>query len=355
MSVIDKPGSSRVIQPASDLRIMTCRVKGIEVRDASSTPDGSWTMSGYASVFDTDSVIHDGQYFQMVESIDPGAFDNALAAPGLLTHFNFGHDMNRVMASTAVPAGQVGSLGLRVDREKGLFFMARVDPADPDAQALAVKMRNGVVDGASFAFTIARKQLTTTDMEDGREQDYVRILEVGELYDVCACAQGAYPTASSDFAARSYGRSILGLGVKKRTDLNEPDPEDVGETFGTDLAEAIEALSDLIADGYDLSMTCDEASGMTVADMVSQCIGCLSDLLAPDAAGMAPMEPPVVNMNSRFGQPVEGGRRGQPVLGGREDVSPIVGGVPSPTRLALPRLRAAARSSRTLYPLKDSP
>ncbi len=347
MSVIDKPGSSRVIQPASDLRIMTCRVKGIEVRDASSTPDGSWTMSGYASVFDTDSVIYDGQYFRMVESVDPGAFDNALAAPGLLTHFNFGHDMNRVMASTAVPAGQVGSLGLRVDRDKGLFFMARVDPADPDAQALAVKMRSGVVDGASFAFTIARKELTTTDMEDGREQDYVRILEVGELYDVCACAQGAYPTASSEFAARSYGRTILGLGAKKRTDLNQPDPEDEGETFATDLAEAIEALSDLLADGYDLSMPADLDASTTVADEITECIGYLSSVLS--GAG-SQSEPPVVNMNSKFGQPpIGGGRRGQPGPGGREDVSPVMGGVPSP-QLQLARLRAKARTSRTLFP-----
>lgn len=211
MSVIEKPGVSREIQPASDLRIMTCRVKGIEVRDATGTPDGSWTMSGYAAVFDTDAVIYDGAYWQMVESIDPHAFDSVLASPDLLTHFNFGHDMNRVMAATDVPPG-IGNLALRADPMQGLFFLATVDPEDVDAQACAIKMRSGVIKGASFAFTIARKQLTTTDMEDGREQDYVRILEVGNLYDVCACAQGAYPTASSSFAARSYGARILGLG-----------------------------------------------------------------------------------------------------------------------------------------------
>lgn len=349
MSVIDKPGKSRVIQPASDLRIVTCRVKGIEVRDASGNPDGSWTMSGYASVFDTDSVIYDGAFFRMVESVDPGAFDKVLASPDLLTHFNFGHDMNRVMASTAVPAGQVGSLGLRVDRDQGLFFLARVDPADPDAQALAVKMRSGVVAGASFAFTIARKELTTTDMEDGREQDYVRILEIGELYDVCACPQGAYPTASSNLAARSYGAAILGIGGKKRTDLNEPDPEDEGETFGTDLAEAIEALSDLLADGYDLSMTADEDASTTVADEIAELIGYLSDLLT----GEAPSESPLVNMNGK-GQPASaGGRRDQPASGGREDVSPGLGGVPVSQRVELAKAKAKARTSRTLHPFRS--
>jgi HK97 family phage prohead protease len=275
MSTIEKPGESREILPEPDLRIVSCRVRGVEVRtdtrDAQGNADGAWTMSGYAAVFDTDAVLYDGAYFQMVESVDPGAFDRALAEADLLTHFNFGHDMNRAMASTAVPQGQVGSLSLRVDREQGLHFLARVDPADPDAQALAVKMRSGVINGASFAFTIARKQLTTTDMEDGREQDYVRILEVGELYDVCACAQGAYPTASSNFAARAYGAAMLGLNR---------------EPAGQPARESGEAVS--------------------------------------------------------------------PETGVREVVSPETGVGSESTRLALPRLRAAARSSRTLYPLKDS-
>src|SRR5258706_197495 len=164
MSVIEKPGESRELRPASDLRIMTCRITDIEVRDATGTGDGSWTMSGYAAVFDTDAVIYDGQYWQMVESVDPRALDNVLAEPDLLTHFNFRHDMNRAMAATDVPHGQLGSLMLRADSARGLYSRARVAPADPDAQALAVKMRNGVIKGASWAFTVKRKKLTTTDM-----------------------------------------------------------------------------------------------------------------------------------------------------------------------------------------------
>jgi HK97 family phage prohead protease len=215
MSTIETPGASRELQPADHLRIATCTIRSVEVRDASANGDGSWTMSGYAAVFDTDTVLYDGNYYQVIESIDPGAFTNALASPDLLTHFNFGHDQNRAMASTKVAPGQVGSLALQVDPQQGLYFLARVDPEDPDAQALAVKMRNGVIDGASFAFTIKRQQTTTIDMEDGREQDVIRILEVGDLYDVCACAQGAYREASSTFAARtarSYGAAILGIG-----------------------------------------------------------------------------------------------------------------------------------------------
>lgn len=210
MSATEKPDASRVPQHAQELRIASCSITDVQVRDASANGDGSWTMSGYAAVFDTETVLYDSHYFQVVESIDPDAFTNALASADLLTHFNFGHDMNRAMASTKVAPGQVGSLSLQVDPQRGLYFLARVDPEDPDAQALAVKMRAGVVDGASFAFTIARQQTTTTDMEDGREQDLVRILEVGQLFDVCACAQGAYPTASSNFAARAYGAAILG-------------------------------------------------------------------------------------------------------------------------------------------------
>lgn len=243
MSVIEKPDESRELLHAPELRIASCRITDVDVRDATGTDDGSWTMSGYAAVFNTETVLYDSNYFQVIESIDPNAFTNALAAPELLTHFNFGHDMNRAMASTQVPRGQMGSLTLQIDPQRGLHFLARVDPADPDAQALAVKMRNGVVAGASFAFTIARQQTTTTDLEDGREQDMVRILEVGELYDVCACAQGAYPTASSNFAARAYGAAILGQPARAGGQHDQPSGgrEDVSpETGGVSVSTLLE-------------------------------------------------------------------------------------------------------------------
>src|SRR5581483_223050 len=110
-------------------------------------------------------------------------------------HFNFGHDMNTSVAATNVS----GTGGLELgDDFHGLRFFARVDPADPDAQRMAAKMRNGVVRQASFAFTIESEELVeSTELDDGTLDQLWRITQVGHLYDVCACPQGAYPTTES--------------------------------------------------------------------------------------------------------------------------------------------------------------
>lgn len=197
-----------------EFRIATAPIRDVEFRDATGTPDGSWTISGYAAVFDQETTLMDGNFAVVKESIAPGAFTRVLGEQPLV-HLNFGHDMNRVVASTKVGADQIGGLRLAEDA-RGLYYMARVDKNDPDAQALAVKMQRGVVDQASFAFTIAREESTTTDLEDGRMQAAYRILEVKQLFDVCCAAQGAYPQTSSmlrSLAAQHTGQPAFGTFV----------------------------------------------------------------------------------------------------------------------------------------------
>jgi HK97 family phage prohead protease len=119
-------------------------------------------------------------------------------------HFNLGHDMNRAVAATNVAAGQPGSLQLSADAH-GLRYLAKVSKDDPDGVALATKMRDGVIAQASMAFVCARDQITETTTEDGPDVMLRRILEVGALYDVCACPQGVFSQTVSQLQQFSAG------------------------------------------------------------------------------------------------------------------------------------------------------
>jgi HK97 family phage prohead protease len=192
-----------------ELRYAVAPITNVEVRDTEGNGDGTWTMSGYAAVFDQPTTLYDGRFSKLTEDIDPAAFDEVLRSQGIRTssgvvHFNFGHDMNRAVAATDVPPGQPGWLDLRAD-EKGLYYLAKVSKDDPDGIAMAVKMRDGVLRQASFAFTIA--DATDSDRDVGGTMvSHRRINRVGRLYDVCATTQGAYPQTVSQL--RTYAAAL---------------------------------------------------------------------------------------------------------------------------------------------------
>lgn len=200
-----------------ELRYAIAPITAVEVRDPSGNFDDTYTMSGYAAVYDTTTTLLDSRFVRLTESIDSRAFDAVLRDQGMDTaagvvHFNFGHDMNRAVAATDVPAGEPGSLKLESHRS-GLYFEAKVPRDDPDGQAMAVKMRSGVLRQASFAFTIADGGATYEEAsqrdEDGELEpieEHRTITEIGHLYDVCATPQGAY--SSTEAGLRAYARGI---------------------------------------------------------------------------------------------------------------------------------------------------
>jgi HK97 family phage prohead protease len=173
-------------------------MRNLRVSDPSASGDGSWTISGYAATWDDTYTLYDGKFFRVSERVARTALDNVLArvqAGDELVHLNHGHDMTSAVASTEVTSG-IGSLRLSTD-EHGFAFVARVDAEDPDAVRMAVKMRRGIVQQSSWAFTIKDEELVTRDLPDGREEDIFTIQEVQSLYDVCVCAQGANPYTES--------------------------------------------------------------------------------------------------------------------------------------------------------------
>lgn len=173
-------------------------LRDVELRDATATGDGSWTISGYAAVYDTWTTIYEGRGWRLDEQIQKGAFTRVLSeAPDV--HLVINHDMSRAIARTGVTG--MGGLELTEDAI-GLRYFARVDPSDPDVISLGSKLRNGVVDQASFAFCVEVDELVTRT-EGDMEIDQRTIIEVDELYDVSVCAQGAYPTTTASLRARA--------------------------------------------------------------------------------------------------------------------------------------------------------
>jgi HK97 family phage prohead protease len=200
-----------------ELRYAVVPLTDCNFRDAQATGDGSWIIEGYAAVFDQRTTLYDGQFVRVSEEIAPGAFKSVLARDETLVHLNWVHNMESAVASTDAP-GPIGKLTLSED-ERGLKFEARVDREDPDAQRMAAKMRRGVASQASFAFLISSEESETRDLPDGRVEDHYRIIEVGDLFDVCVCPRGAYQQTTSSLRsyAAAIGRSPEGEGHPRRS------------------------------------------------------------------------------------------------------------------------------------------
>lgn len=202
-------GEKSATDEDTEFRYVVAPVTHIEVRDPTANPDDTWTMSGYAAVFNQSTVLYDGSFLRRSEEIAPGFFDPIFRDQALTrdapVHFNYGHDMMASVAATDVPSGQPGSLALRSDAH-GLHFLAKVPRDDPDGVRMAVKMRTGVLKQASFAFTIAEKETSTRDLDDGRVEERDRLTKAARLFDVCATPQGAYPQTVSQL--RSYAAAL---------------------------------------------------------------------------------------------------------------------------------------------------
>jgi len=267
-TMIDEKAGARSsgARPEGSLRLAVAPVRDVRVSDPTASGDGSYVVSGYAAVFDSDTVLYDGRWFRIREEIAAGAFSNVLsrlAAGEGLVHLNHGHDQTSVLAATNVTG--IGGLHLREDTN-GLYFEARVDAEDPDAVRLAHKMRRGIVAQASFAFTIAEETLTVSTLPDGREDEFYRVLEVGDLYDVCACAQGAYPQTSASIRALTL-RSMAG----KALDLAERGD---GKHARRNRRQAVERM---VADELAGALTPAGLSG--AAELVELARRCVDELL----------------------------------------------------------------------------
>lgn len=166
----------------------TASLENLKVaRAGDSGAGGEWTMRGHAAVFNRPS--HDMGGFRI--KIAPGAFTSVLDGnPDV--HLNREHDMRMVLART-----RNGSLDLRED-PMGLHAYARFAKI-PLAEETATLMSGGYIDQMSFACDYRTD--STTWVTDAAENTTMTIHEFSGLYDVCVCAQGAFPQTDASLMA----------------------------------------------------------------------------------------------------------------------------------------------------------
>lgn len=137
------------------------------------------TISGYAAVWNRMSEDLGG----FREVIAPGAFSRALER-GNTIKLLYDHDSAAALAST-----DNGTLEIRED-EVGLHVWARVDMEDPDVQRVAAKLRSGVVDQMSFAFSMDEDSDESWDYTAGVPVRTIR--SVSQLFEASIVAFPAY-------------------------------------------------------------------------------------------------------------------------------------------------------------------
>ena len=161
----------------------------VEARDAEEG-DGK-TVEGYAAVFNSDADL--GGF---VETIEPGAFDAALADPQLDVAALFNHDQNQILARNR---GGEGNLELWTD-DKGLKYRFQLGEQSY-AQDLAINLRMGLVNQSSFAFSIKEDDWST---RDGRD---FRTIKAVNLHDISPVVFPAYQEATASIRSQDQEQS----------------------------------------------------------------------------------------------------------------------------------------------------
>lgn len=162
-----------------DSRAVESRARPFDGAELRETSGGSTlTFTGYASVFDAPYQVND-LFGPFTETIKPGAFRNCLAQ-GADVPFKMNHE-GMTLART-----KSGTMDLAEDT-RGLHVEARLDPANPQVQALRSAMERGDIDEMSFAF------MTTEDeWDDAWAQRTIRGLDINKR-DVSVVNYGCNP------------------------------------------------------------------------------------------------------------------------------------------------------------------
>ena len=174
-----------------DRTVRQARSQATEFRVASDGEDKY--IEGYFAVFGSNYQLWEGS----TESVDPHAFDNALADD---IRCLIDHETRLVLGRNTS-----GSLELRVD-SRGLWGRVKINQADQDAMNLYARVERGDVTQCSFGFDIKNEDC------DFREDGTVHwtIMSV-KLYEVSIVTFPAYEDTSVSARKRDYEQ------IKKRS------------------------------------------------------------------------------------------------------------------------------------------
>ncbi len=165
-------------------------VEAVEMR---AKEDGAATISGYAAMFNKETVI--GGMWGFREQIAPGAFDSALKEDDVRALFN--HDPNQLLGRTTND-----TLKLSVDK-KGLRYHVEL-PDTAVARDVRTLIQRGDVTGSSFGFTVTDDSWDESDVKKGKLP--LRTIRSVSLFDVSPVTYPAYPQTS--VTARSKAQAV---------------------------------------------------------------------------------------------------------------------------------------------------
>jgi HK97 family phage prohead protease len=193
----------------------TFTIKNVEARQAD---DGTMRLSGYAAVFNDDSVP-----LPFIERIAPGAFRKTLTETP---------DVRLLINHEGLPMARTknGTLRLKED-ETGLYMDADL----PDTQAardLYTLVERGDVDQMSFAFRVIRQK-----WNEGRTERTLTELSLADG-DVSVVTYPAYPTTTVE--AREQLKAAM-QAVKEGRDIS-PETMMILENIFSDLSEGHEYI-----------------------------------------------------------------------------------------------------------------
>lgn len=229
-----------------------------EVRDSGAGGD-SFTVKGHGIVYNRLSLDLGG--FQ--EKIANKALDEVLdAAPDV--HLLWDHDTRWALARTR---GNQYKLELRTT-PRGVHYWTRVAPVSY-ANDLRILMEDGIIDQASFAFTVAPDGETwEVKNVDGREVVIRTITKIDGLYDITITAQGAYPQADSSVVrayalhyAHNTGRLADERGAEPEEAAPTDPPADTTVEEAAPSASQVESPEDPTVDLSDEPVAPSEADG----------------------------------------------------------------------------------------------
>ena len=169
-------------------------VTALEVREEQ---DGKKIVEGYATVFDQEYRLWGDDRFQVMESVDRRAFDEADMKDVIMQYDHEGRVFARISN---------GTLELKVD-ERGLKIRADLGGTEIGRQ-LYEEIRGGYTTKMSFGFKVRKDERTEERNEEtGSITVHRKITDIKKLYDVSAVSIPA--NDATEISARNTGEGVI--------------------------------------------------------------------------------------------------------------------------------------------------
>ena len=169
-------------------KMLRLNAENLEVRNAEQE-QSKMIIEGYPIVFGKETLINNGVK-EFYEQIDRNAFANADMSDVAL---KYNHNDNVfILART-----RNGSLKLSID-EHGVFMHAELIDTSTNRDVYEM-VRSKLLTEGSFCFTVVKHE----KFSDAEGNEHRKITDIGKLFDVAICPNGAYGDLTEIYA-RSY-------------------------------------------------------------------------------------------------------------------------------------------------------